>query len=335
MVRRTLAALAVSLVLPAAAQATNAPPAQPSSGPGGSQTSWGAPTQVAHNAGTTTPVDDYTTFVPAGWTGAGAAPTTLPVVILLHGANFWEVSDYTSWIHHLTAQGNIVIYPQYQTHVTRPADYTANAIGAIKQGLAWLRSNASPAPDTSSGVTLIGHSYGGVVATNYLGRWSSEGLPKPATMLAVNPWYQTYDASLPNLPSTVKVDCLVGDDDSFAGRGGCDTIWSLTSSLPAASRNYVWMFSDAHGSPALDANHGAPSDALSAPVDALDYYGYWKLGDGLRDCGMFGTNCSYATGQTAQETNMGAWQGDGVPVRPLQVTLGSPACPAGSNAKGC
>jgi len=54
-------------------------------------------------------------------------------------------------------------------------------------------------------------------------------------------------------------------------------------------------------------------------VDALDYYGFWKLFDGLCDAAFYGTNREYALGNTPQQRFMGHWS-DGVPVRELLVT---------------
>lgn len=53
-------------------------------------------------------------------------------------------------------------------------------------------------------------------------------------------------------------------------------------------------------------------------ADALDYYGYWKLFDGLTDCAFRRTNCNYALSGTAEQRYMGKWS-DGVPVKELKA----------------
>ena len=55
-------------------------------------------------------------------------------------------------------------------------------------------------------------------------------------------------------------------------------------------------------------------------VDALDFYGTWKLFDGLCDAVFTGTHREYALGNTPQQRFMGKW-GDGTPVKELQVTV--------------
>jgi pimeloyl-ACP methyl ester carboxylesterase len=103
--------------------------------------------------------------------------------------------------------------------------------------------------------------------------------------------------------------------------------------------------SDSHG-PSLGATHAAPvvprqGDARAlaqetvsnramidlirlkrSHVDALNYYGYWKLFDALTDAAFYGTNREYALGNTPQQRFMGVWS-DGTPV--AELVLSEPA----------
>jgi pimeloyl-ACP methyl ester carboxylesterase len=54
-------------------------------------------------------------------------------------------------------------------------------------------------------------------------------------------------------------------------------------------------------------------------LDALDFYGTWKLLDGLTDAAFYGKNRNYALGNTPEQRFMGVWS-DGVPVKELRVT---------------
>lgn len=54
-------------------------------------------------------------------------------------------------------------------------------------------------------------------------------------------------------------------------------------------------------------------------VNALDFYGTWKLFDGLCDAAFHGKNREFALGNTPQQRFMGIWS-DGVPVKELKVT---------------
>lgn len=313
--------------------ATITPPKQPASGPGGADYQWSGTTYQKHTFSDAT--KDYWTYEPTGWTGAGARPAKVPLVVFLHG---WTADDpkyYKDWINHLVRKGNDVIFPRYQKSAATPTGtFTPNAIYAVKHGLKYLKTVRVKA-DTAKGMALIGHSWGGPVAANIANEWSKNSLPKPKSLFLAEPYNRSLDSSLTGIPPTIKMDCLVGDVDTTAGRVGCDLVWGRTGHIPAKNRNYVWMFSDDHGSPALVADHRAPaSTADGTVVDALDYYGFWKIGDALGHCGINGTECAYALGGTAKQKNMGKWS-DGTPVKRLSVTTTEPKCPVNSGAKGC
>ncbi len=61
-----------------------------------------------------------------------------------------------------------------------------------------------------------------------------------------------------------------------------------------------------------------PESVMGLSVNALDYYGYWKLLDGLCDAAFYGKNREYALGNTPQQRYMGKWS-DGVPVKELKI----------------
>jgi hypothetical protein len=78
----------------------------------------------------------------------------------------------------------------------------------------------------------------------------------------------------------------------------------------------------------LEATHMAPVAPEALPdggasrlfkPDALDWYGLWKLFDGLTDAAFYSKNRDYALGNTAEQRFMGVWS-DGVPVKELLVT---------------
>ncbi|HEY8581691.1 MAG TPA: alpha/beta hydrolase fold domain-containing protein, partial [Capillimicrobium sp.] len=320
-------AMLVALLLiaaPAARAAT--PPGPPASGPGSEASlPWGAVKRVDHAFADA--ALNYSTFEPAGWRGAGAAPSSAPLVVFLHGYLGYDPKYYATWLDHIVRQGNVVVFPNYQAHaLTPPRQFTDNAIWSVKSALPWLAANATVKPDTAQGMVLAGHSYGGVVSANLAARAAAQGLPRPRSLFLVMPWHQTIDTSLGAIPSTTKLLCVVGDNDTMAGRQGCDTLWDKTAHIPAANRNYVLMRSDAHGTPALDASHRVPSDADAAGFDALDWHGIWKLSDGLRNCALLGTDCRYALGNTWEQTFMGRWS-DGTLVRQLWVYTTKPADP--------
>jgi acetyl esterase/lipase len=147
---------------------------------------------------------------------------------------------------------------------------------------------------------------------------------------------------------------LVGSDDRIVREDTAREIFKDASTVPPANKNYVTLISDDHGIPPLNANHFAPvapggdfksnttegaatgasrfrerlagrlrgekADVSKRMVDALDFYGTWKLFDGLTDAAFFGENREYALGDTPQQRFMGKWS-DGVPVKELKVSV--------------
>jgi hypothetical protein len=122
-------------------------------------------------------------------------------------------------------------------------------------------------------------------------------------------------------------------------------IYNGATAVPRENKDYVPIFSDDHGTPALVGDHRAPTapamlldanpplDGRQRPAlfpdydlssrgpmvtDTIDYYGAWKLLDGLVDAVFRGTHREYALGNTAEQRFMGLWS-DRVPVRELQI----------------
>jgi pimeloyl-ACP methyl ester carboxylesterase len=60
-------------------------------------------------------------------------------------------------------------------------------------------------------------------------------------------------------------------------------------------------------------------DSSFQGVDALDYFAFWKLFDGLYEAAFYDQNRNFALGGTSEQRYMGTWS-DGVPVKELVVT---------------
>jgi len=158
------------------------------------------------------------------------------------------------------------------------------------------------------------------------------------------------------IPGSVLLLSVVGDKDEIARDLDAKNIFYGATQIPAANKDFVIVVSDDHGQPELKADHFAPVAPDSEfqapqqgekkqpglkrrierpqeradedfpdlttqrhPVDALDFYGLWKLFDGLCDAAFDGTNRAYALGNTPQQRFMGTWS-DGTPVKELKVT---------------
>lgn len=333
--RRT-AVVWFALALAAGRAAT--PPGQPTSGPGGSDAPYGK--AVARHYGTAARA--YWLFEPAAPAAASA-----PVIIFNHGWSAMEPRVYGLWIEHLVKRGNIVIYPVYQDSLRTPmADFTPNAIAAVLDAIQRLNAEPGHTRPQLDKVALAGHSMGGIVSANMAALWAGAGLPRPRAVMCAEPgktWgpmkaMNVKLEDLSHIPKETLLLCLVGDSDNIVGSTDAKRIFRESTSVPLENKNFVTMVSDAHGLPALSAGHMAPialggsfgpggggsGGALASRggmfgVDALDFYGTWKLLDALTDAAFYGRNRNVALGNTPEQRFMGRWS-DGVAVKEMLVT---------------
>ena len=313
-----------------------APPSQPAQGPGGA--SYGhAAVRKTLVSGDKTPVGDD---VRAFWLFEPdePRPDEAPVIVFLHGFGATNPRTYGAWIDHLVRQGNVVVYPRFQRSLLpRPATFTGNAIEATRNALALLTGEEHVAADRAH-FALVGHSVGAVLAVNLAARAEVEGLPRPGAVFAVQPGAaeaglgEVAFEDLSGIPVGTLVLSLTGDADTISGDADAKRIYNETTRVAAEDKDLLTMASDSHGQPALRANHLAPlalddrydedasydQSGARRVVDALDFYGTWKLFDGLLAAAFHGEAREYALGGTTQQRFMGHWS-DGKPVSELAV----------------
>jgi len=314
------------------------PPPQPGSGPGGADYPHGGVTRSVHGEG----ADQYWVFEPAN-----PVPDSAPVVVFNHGWGAMGPVAYQMWIDHIVRKGNIVIYPRYQANLCTPSgEFTGHAVGAVLRALAVLQTAGHVRPQLDR-FAIVGHSVGGLLTANMAATAASVGLPAPKAVMCVQPGLSGGTADgcgvpledLGRIPPDVLLLVVVGDEDRVVGEADGKRIFDGTPQIPSDNRDYVRVRSDLRGCPPLVANHFSPASldqsaaallgAIPGPwewheagpvtVDALDYYGYWKLFDALCDAAFYGTHREYALGDTAEQRFMGLWS-DGVPVTPLGIT---------------
>ncbi|MFH0962815.1 MAG: alpha/beta hydrolase [Planctomycetota bacterium] len=337
--------IVIWLALAGACRGAVEPPAQSPEGPGGASYKHAEVSFGGYGEGG----ERFVVFKPAG-----PVPSRAPVVVFCHGWGAVDPAIYGAWIEHIVRRGNIVVFPRYQAGLrTRPTEMTPNAILSVKRALELLGKEKGPEPDLEK-FAVVGHSLGAVIAANIARDAAGSGLPRVRALMVVEPGDSNNSkmggSLVPSIlgdyatvPGEMLVLVLVGEDDRVVRDAAAKRIFYGMSSVGEASKDFVVVRSDAHGMPALWADHRSPAafnaeyhDAEAAEsgragrliegigtgergVDALDYYGYWKLFDALCDLSFYGENREAALGGGPAQRFMGKWS-DGVAVKELVVT---------------
>jgi len=319
------------------------PPNQPSSGPGGEDYPHAKVTKNLYKPERLKPGRNYWLYEPAD-----PAPDSAPVVVFLHGWSGISPKHYGAWIEHLVRRGNIVIYPRYQATILTPPDmFTINAIFAVDDALQELESGGHVMPklglDEDMNFAVVGHSAGGNITANMAALADNNGLPQPKAVMCVQPGDSdggplgngSIDlVDLSTIPAETLLLTVLGDMDDIVTDLDAKRIFNETTQISWLDKNYIIMHSDDYGDLDLVADHFAPCapDSTysflgidldvykSQEKDALDYYGFWKLFDGLCDAAFYDDkNRDFALGDTHNQRFMGYWSDD-TPVIELEVS---------------
>ncbi|MGF7119438.1 chlorophyllase/cutinase-like alpha/beta fold protein [Methanobacterium oryzae] len=258
-------------------------------------------------------------------------PSSAPIIIFNHGWGAIYPEVYEAWIVHIVKRGNIVIYPRYQENIFTTSDkFTPNAINAVRNAINELKKNNHVQPELDK-IAVVGHSAGGLISINMAANASDENIPIPKAVFCVEPGkHRTKEdpvgpplENLSKIPQNTLLITLSGEQDNITGNADAIKIFSETTSVPPENKDYIILRSDNYGYPDLIADHIAPlaiirTDNFSIFVDSLDYYGTWKLFDGLCDAAFYNTNRDYALGNSSKQRYMGVWS-DGKPVNQMII----------------
>jgi len=347
-VRAVLSVSLTFLFLTTVSAQSATPPLQPASGPGGKQYVHTSVTKNRYGKGG----EEYWIFEPAS-----PKPRTAPVIIFLHGWGGMNPLYYGAWLDHLVKRGNIVVYPRYQSNLlTSIKDFTPNTLAAVKDAIRRLKAGRGHVTPDFSKFATVGHSLGGLLAANIAALASESNLPRVRAVMSVEPGITESPINVPladlkKIPAETLLLAIAGDQDGLVRDTDAKRIYYESTRVSALNKDFITLISDTHGQPTLLASHRAPTamdkdydsgeGVSGAPpgtpdpigdarisrrvrpetmlVNALDYYGTWKLFDGLIDAAFAGKNREYALGNTPQQRFMGVWS-DGVPVKELKVT---------------
>lgn len=259
-------------------------------------------------------------FLPAEPAVHGAGP----MVFFHHGWQGMDPKNYGALIDHLVREGNVVLFPVYQdSDETSPQTVVRAAAEAERAALAEL-AKRGVTPDAQR-VVYFGYSMGAAISLNLAAHVAEWKLPAPQALVLAAPGDSHHVAKgeaaksilppMSELPSTLPVAIVTGEDDTFIGaptgrmlaKEMCGA--KSKTQMPSDRRVLLMLPSDEHGGVKVRASHAAPGApdsrydfALTTPVDEvpkhiagrvgfeasaslnqLDFYGFWKVLDAVID----------------------------------------------------
>lgn len=261
-------------------------------------------------------------------------PDRAPVVVFHHGWLAVNPGLYGAWIEHLARSGLVVVFPRYQADwATRPVEFLPNAVEAVRAALDVLDGAPGRVRPDRERFALIGHSAGGNLSAQMAAVAAEEGLPSPRAVVCIFPGevVAQQEPSFDRIPSKTLLVVAAAEQDVVVGDARARQIYAEATAVPPSRKKFVLYRSDRHTTPALVADHFAPSGMLTnldtgegpfrqiqvsrAGVDILDRYGFWRLADLTLSAAFAGLTLDEATDHGAAFRDLGRW-GDGQPVTP-------------------
>jgi acetyl esterase/lipase len=327
------------------------PPAQPETGPGGRQATHSAVIKNRYRDG----AKEYWIYEP----DRPKPATAPVVIILhgWGGTNPLYYGAWID--HIVKRGNIVVFPRYQSSILTRRQDFIPNTLDSIKDAVERLQTERGHIGPDLTRVAVVGHSLGGLLAASVAALAKESALPRMKAVMAVEPGLTRSPANVPmadlkKIESDTLLISVAADRDTLVDDQDAKRIYYESSRISPDNKDFVRLVTDDRGQPPLIANHRAPTapdshydngegdlisrrsgraSGVGTPIDgqtssessrissinALDYYGLWKLFDALCDAAFYGRNREFALGNTAQQRFMGKWS-DGVPVKELFVT---------------
>ena len=162
-----------------------------------------------------------------------------PTTIFLHGWGIRNPDSYGSWLRHLAASGETVIFPRYQgPDLGSPAEALDRTMSGIRRALRRAPSDGD--------VIVAGHSAGAALAADYAASAAERGLPAALAVFSVFPGRAIlgYPGGIPavdgrRIPTRTRLLVMAGTRDSVVGLQPARALLSSASRVPNRRRNLV------------------------------------------------------------------------------------------------
>lgn len=294
------------------------PPQQPSSGAGSNSYPHASFSKSVHDSNDL----KYWLYEPQA-----PAPANAPVLLYLHGWSATTPDAYEKMLIHFARKGLIVVYPKFGGWFNT-GKYESNAKTAYKNAIKRLQEPGHVSPDLTKTV-FAGHSLGAHLALRMANSSVSESYPAPLALVlheAAGADTQINETlSLENLSSIVSSTYLllisreqwVSDPNTY---GTVMQAWNNTPQIPRQQKSFIAVQSDSYGDPDLVSDHlgvvaGDCGWFCTAPLDAIDWWGYWRPTEAIINYVFYGKDFEFVFGNGQTVRYMGKWA-DGTPVAP-------------------
>lgn len=215
-----------------------------------------------------------------------------PTIFFSHALNAAKPDIYSALIENIVSQGYVLVYSPYPGQKDDTKATVGSRYNTLRSGFDAAVQSYGQMMDTSK-VGFMGHSFGGGATPSIAYRglvengWGNDG----SFIFIMAPWYATEISvsQLNQIPSSTKVIVQVYEEDTVNDhRIAID----LFKEFDVSEKQYILLESDRSFSQcSLIADHGVPASIgrEGSRVNALDYYGVFRVVDALADYAFTGS----------------------------------------------
>jgi hypothetical protein len=202
----------------------------------------------------------------------------VPTIFYSHAFGGNDPNNISGFLNFVAKKGYAVVYVPYQTIGVTVQERYSNLLNGFTKA-----AQDYPTIIDTTKVGFVGHSFGGGAsfANAYhcftTRNWGQSG----RFVFAMAQWY-SYNISqteLQSFPTDVKLLTIVYEDDETNDLRMANDIFN-TINIPASEKDYLRVKSDTISGYVYTADHVVPNNSA---FDALDYYAYYRLLDGMCD----------------------------------------------------